>query len=89
MLKSIEIEINPTPREVAECIFDMDAEEQAELLKILALRKKYDCIRYYKQLQNIRAEIIKNFSSSDKARIIAFADNFYEFFCEEMESGQQ
>lgn len=84
MLKNIEIEINPTPREVAKCILDMDAGEQAELLNILSYQQNYG--RFCMQLQFIRDEIKENYEHYDKAKIADMINSFSEYFCEEMES---
>lgn len=84
LLKNIDVDIKLTPREVAECIFDMDAGEQVELLNILSFQQNYGKFRM--QLQFIRDEIKENCGSNEKARIAYLIDKFSEYFCEEMES---
>jgi hypothetical protein len=87
MLKNIDVDIKLTPRDVAECIFDMDAGEQAEMLNILSFQQNYG--RFCMQLQFIRDEIKENYGSNEKARIADMIERFSEYFCEEMESDEE
>jgi hypothetical protein len=87
MLKNIDVDIKLTPRDVAECIFDMDAGEQAEMLNILSFQQNYG--RFCMQLQFIRDEIKVNYGSNEKARIADMIERFSEYFCEEMESDEE
>lgn len=87
MKKNVDIEIKLAPIEVAKCIFDMDAEEQAELLRILAHPRNYG--KFCLQLQFVRDEIKENYGRFDKVRIAEMIDRFSEYFCEEMEGDQE
>lgn len=79
MIKRTEtIEIELTPREVAEIIIDMADDEQVEVLSELADYHTFYFANFVTQLECIR-EVIDEFIPEDKKRIKSMFDSFVEY----------
>lgn len=79
MIKRTEtIEIELTPREVAEIIIDMADDEQADILSELADYHTFHFANFVMQLEYIR-EVLDGFIPEDKKRIKRMFDSFVEY----------
>lgn len=79
MIKRTEtIEIELTPREIAEIIVNMDNYEQVDILSELADYHTFHFADFVMQLKYIR-EVIERFLPEDKKRIKRMFDSFVEY----------
>lgn len=79
MIKRTEtIEIELTPREIAEIIVNMDNYEQVDILSELADYHTFHFADFVMQLEYIR-EVIERFLPEDKKRIKRMFDSFVEY----------
>lgn len=79
MIKRTEtIEIELTPREIAEVIVDMADDEQVDILRELADYHTFHFAYFVMQLESIR-EYIEELLPVDKERIKRMFDSFVEY----------
>ena len=80
--QTVEVEVEPTPCDLAQVIWEMDAEEQLDLL--FALMEVDSPAKIYMQMQNIRDELdCCALDETDKRAVKRFVAMFHEFMCGE------
>lgn len=75
MKRSISVEINPTPSELEEALWDMDSEEQIQFLKCLVDRYKSNHYRVLMQMQAIQDDL-DSMDKTERKEIIGVLEQF-------------
>ena len=80
--QTVEVEVEPTPCDLAQVIWEMDAEEQLDLL--FALMEVDSPAKIYMQMQNIRDELdCCPLDDKEKRAAKRFVDMLNEYICGE------
>lgn len=75
MKRSISVEINPTPSELEEALWNMDSEEQIQFLKCLVDRYKSNHYRVLMQMQAIENDL-DSIDKTERKEIIGVLEQF-------------
>lgn len=75
MKRSISVEINPTPSELEESLWNMDSEEQIQFLKCLVDRYKSNHYRVLMQMQAIQDDL-DSIDKTERKEIIGVLEQF-------------
>lgn len=78
MKRSISVEINPTPSELEEALWDMDSEEQIQFLKCLVDRYNSNHYRVLMQMQAIQDDL-DSIDKTERKEIIEVLEQFLLF----------
>ena len=78
MKRSISVEINPTPSELEEALWNMDSEEQIQFLKYLVDRYKSNRFRVLMQMQAIEDDL-DSIDKTERNEIIGMLEQFLLF----------
>ena len=79
MKRSISVEINPTPSELEEALWNMDSEEQIEVLKCMVDRYKNNHYRVLMQMQAIQDDLGSLIDKTERNEIIGVLEQFLLF----------
>ena len=80
--QTVEVEIEPTPCDLAQVIWEMDAEEQLDLL--FALMEVDSSAKIYMQMQSIRDELdCCALDEKDKRAVKRFVAMLHAYMCGE------
>lgn len=79
MIKSIEVEFNPTPDELAKEIWEWDAEQQANFLYELAYLYRFNIADFLIQLQYVSDEINCEDDAYHKELIVRMLESVLEY----------
>lgn len=79
MKRSISVEINPTPSELEEALWNMDSEEQIQFLKHLSYRYKSTRYLVLMQMQAIQDDLDSLIDKTERKEIIEVLEQFLLF----------
>lgn len=66
MIKEIQVNITLTPQELEKAIWDLDAAQQAYLIRAIAQRYKKECGQVLFQLEGVKGEIWFRLTEEEK-----------------------
>ena len=73
------INVELTPNEIESEIWNMDSEQQADLLLAMSQRYKSDEYHFLMQLLNIRGEIDSWFNNKEKENVIKMFEDILDY----------
>lgn len=76
MKRSISVEINPTPSELEEALWNMDSEEQIRFLRCIVDRYKSNRYRVLMQMQAIQDDLDSLIDKTERKEIIGVLEQF-------------
>ena len=80
--QTVEVEFEPTPDDLAQAIWEMDSDQQLDLLISLIEVDRPGNI--YTQMDYLRCELNESyFSDEDRRKVKQFISSLYEYICEE------
>ena len=78
MKRSISVEINPTPSELEEALWNMDSEEQIQFLKYLVDRYKSNRFRVLMEMEAIEDDL-DSIDKTERNEIFGMLEQFLLF----------
>ncbi len=85
MERTVNVEVKPTPREIADEIWKFDAIEQADLILALAQKYKNETGKFCLQLEYVKDELAERLTSEEILDALCFFTQVTEYVKEAKE----
>ena len=79
MIKEIQVNITLTPQELEEAIWNLDAAQQAYLIRAIAQRYKKECGKILFQLESVKNEMMFRLTKEEKGQARLAFDRILEY----------